>query len=110
MFREDETKVTYWTVINGEEDNILTVKTTVVPKVGEEIHINTHMDKEWYDTNFPNSKLYRQGVRGNFIVTKVKRYYTNHDYVSEQIIGESTYKLPAQQTIEEFEVFIDQID
>ena len=107
---EDKLQISYWVSNTEGSDNILTTKTTVAPKVGEVIHINTQMDKYWYDTRFPNKKLFVEGVRGNFIVTEIKRYYRNHDYVNKQVVGDEEYHFPSQYTIEEFEVYLDEVD
>jgi hypothetical protein len=95
---KDKSQISYW----YEDENILTIPTTVVPKIGERIHFDTRMDESWYDTKFPNKKLFREGFRGKLIVSDVKRYYKSHDYVLEN----GPYEFPSQRTVEEFEVFL----
>ena len=96
---EDKSQISYW----YEDENILTVPTVNVPTVGEEIHINTKMDEHWHDARFPNRKLFREGIRDTFIVTHIKRYYKNYDYV----LKEMGYEFPAQRTLEEFEIYLE---
>lgn len=109
---EDKSEISYW----FEDDNILTFETTKVPTVGEEIFIDTRMDKEWHDANFPtDAKLnfFNEGVRGTFVVTDVKRYYNSYDYKKETnfgIEGGKTYVVPAQRTVETFEVYLEKKD
>jgi len=86
----DRSEISYW----YEDDNILTVPTTKVPTKGEEIYINTH----------------NEGVRGNFVVVDVKRYYKNYDIKHETdfgIEGSTTYVIPMQTTVETFEVYVE---
>lgn len=100
---KDSSEITYW--LDG--DNILTVPTVDVPKKGEKIHFDTKMDEDWHDARFPNRKLFREGVRGSFIVSDVRRYYKNYDYVHKEMIRETAYELPAQRTVETFEVTLE---
>jgi hypothetical protein len=106
---EDKSEISYW----FEDTDILTVPTSKVPTVGEEIYFNTQMDREWYESNFPtNAKVnfFNEGVRGHFIVTDVKRYYKTYDYKHETDFGlEDTkkYVLPSQRTVETFEVYVE---
>lgn len=99
----DKSQIDYW----FDEDCILTVPTSKVPTIGEEIYFDTRMDKDWYDVRFPNDKLYHKGISGNFIVTGIKRYYKNYDYVVEEKTNMSTYNLPSQFTVETFEVYLE---
>jgi hypothetical protein len=100
---KDSSEITYW--LDG--DNILTVPTTEVPKMGEKIHIDTRMDEDWHDARFPNRKLFNKGVRGNFVVSDVRRYYKSYDYVHKETFRETAYELPAQRTVETFEVHLE---
>jgi len=105
----DRSEISYW----YEDDNILTVPTTKVPTKGEEIYINTQMDRLWYESNFPETegdKFFNEGVRGNFVVVDVKRYYKNYDIKHETdfgIEGSTTYVIPMQTTVETFEVYVE---
>ena len=96
---EDKSQISYW----YEDESLLTIPTNSVPSVGEEIHIDTRMDKLWYDSRFSDKKLFHKGIIGTFVVTHVKRYYKNLDYVLE----DGKYKFPAQSTVETFEVFLE---
>jgi hypothetical protein len=98
----DKSQISYW----YEDECILTVPTHSVPGIGEQIHFNTKMDEHWYEARFPNKKLFREGIRGTFVVTHIKRYYKNYDYV----IKEGNYELPAQKTVEEFEVHLEKLN
>lgn len=96
---KDKSQISYW----YENDCILTVPTHSTPHIGEQIHIDTIMDGDWYDKRFPNRKLFSEGIRGTFVVTHIKRYYKNYDYVLE----DGGYKFPAQKTVEEFEISLE---
>lgn len=96
---KDKSQISYW----YEDECILTVPTHSVPHVGEQIHIDTRMDEDWHDTRFPNRKLFHKGIRSTFVVTHIKRYYKNYDYVLE----EGDYRFPAQKAVEEFETFLE---
>ena len=100
---ENTSQITYWC----DESDILTIETHSVPIIGEEIHIDTRMCNEWYNARFPNRKLFRHGIRGNYIVTNIKRYYKTYDYVLESKMGDKEYELPAQRIVEEFEVTVE---
>lgn len=95
-----ESRIDYW--FDGKD--ILSVDTTKPPEVGEVIHIDTMMDKLWYDNNFSNDRLYREGVRGYFKVEEVRRYYKAYDIKVEEKLDSATYVLPSQKIIETFEV------
>ena len=97
---KNTSQITYW----YNDSDILTIETHSVPKMGEQIHIDTMMDSDWYDARFPNRKLFREGVRGNFIVSNIKRYYKTYDYTHIENIGDREYELPVQKIVEEFEV------
>ena len=103
---QDESKISYWVTTPGVEDNvednILTVPTSVIPFVGEIIHINTEMSKRWYDRHFPDlqGKFFTTGVKGDFEVIKIKRWYSVFDFIDEE------FNLPNQKTVENFEVFL----
>jgi len=95
----DKSQISYW----YEEECILTVPTHSVPGIGEPIHFDTRMDEHWHDARFPNKKLFHEGIRGRFVVTHIKRYYKNYDYVLE----DGDFNFPAQKTVEEFEVYLE---
>lgn len=114
---ENTSEITYW----FEDENILTVPTSIVPHIGEEIYFNTEMDKEWYEHNFPSAtyskvNFFNKGVRGHFVVTDIKRYYKTYDYKHETDFGlginnsgttTKKYVIPGQKTVETFEVFVE---
>lgn len=112
---EDKSEISYW----FEDTDILTIPTSKVPTVGEEIYFNTEMDKEWYENNFLTEgkfKFFNKGVRGYFVVTDVKRYYKTYDYKHETDFGlgpddgstiTKKYVLPAQRIVETFEVYVE---
>lgn len=106
---ENRSEISYW--FNDEE--VLNVPTSKVPEIGELFYMNTRMDPEWHDAHFKNRKLFREGVRGEFIVKDVKRFYKAYDYKGEMKLpgssdtsGETTYVLPMQRVVETFEVQI----
>ena len=96
---KDKSQISYW----YDDDCILTVPTHSVPTIGEEIHIDTKMCEDWHDTRFPDRKLFHEVVRDTFVVTHIKRYYKNYDYV----LVDLDYEFPAQKTVEEFEIFLE---
>jgi len=109
---KDTSDISYWL----DEENILTVPTTKVPEVGEEIWITTTMCEDWHDARFKNRKLFNKGVKGKFKVVGVSRSYQNYDYVHEETIegssdtsGKTTYLLPAQRTVETFEIALEKV-
>lgn len=104
MENNDRSEISYW----YDQENVLTVPTSKVPKEGEKIYFNTGMDPEWYDKNFPNRKLFNEGIRGEFIVTQVKRYYKNYDKIAD-VTAVEHYRMPSQYCVETFEVSIEKV-
>ena len=97
--------IEYWL----EDENIETTSFSAKPVIGEIIHINNKMDSEWYDARFPNRKLFRPGVSGDFQVISVKRYISTFDITIDETINNKTYSLPGQDIREVFEVFVKKV-
>jgi len=105
---EDKSTISYWiTTTKGEDDQILVVPTVSVPVVGETMHFDTRMDKDWYKAKFPKDtkfQFFRKGVYGHFEVVSVKRWYSKFDYVHPEL------GFPCQRTVENFEVHLKDVE
>jgi hypothetical protein len=98
---KDKTEISYW----FEDVNILTTSTSCVPSINEIIFFDTIMDEIWYDEKFSNRKLFRKGVKKEYRVVDVRRFYKNYDYVDYV----DKFGIPSQRTVETFEVFLSEI-
>ena len=67
------------------------------------------MDPEWYDNKFQNRKLFNEGVKGNFVVTDIKRYYKNWDREGDLVGVLEHYRIPTQYCVETFEVYLEKV-
>lgn len=94
-------EVNYWL----ENQELLSAGTMVPPKVGEIIHIDTKMDKEWYDIRYKKSRVdsFNEGVSAYFKVISVKRYLRKHYFEVEN------FNVPFSKTTEVFEVFLEEV-
>lgn len=102
---EDRSQISYWV----DDEHVLTVPTHSVPVIGEIMHLNTQMDEMWYDARFNDRKLFHKGIKGDFKVIGIKRYYKNVDYIAEEELDGRKFSFPAQKSIEEFEITLESV-
>jgi len=103
-----KSEVRYWLKDDQDESQIISAGTMVPPVVGEIIHINTKMDKDWYDARWKKSQhnFFKPGVCGDFKVVSVKRYLKTFYFELERDVEAGKLGMPMSRTVEEFEVFI----
>ena len=103
-----QSEVNYWLKgENGENDKqLISAGTMVPPSIGEIVHIETRMDKDWYDARYKKFKknFFREGVTGFFKVISIKRWLEEHHYEVENCC------VPFSRTTENFEVYVERVN
>jgi len=96
--------VRYWIKDEKHEVELIVIETMMAPNVGEIVHIDTTMDKDWYDARWKNSKhnYFKEGVCDDFKVVSVKRYLKEIHFEHKGVA--------LSRTTEEFEVFVEKIN
>ena len=131
---QDKSEISYWLIQSGEDKGLaiklLTTNTIKVPKVGEILHINTKIDKNWLDIRFKDlSETQRRAlirdedtqISSDFSVVSVKRWLktslvpikASEIFSIDVLSGSNTSgispEIPAEIVSENFEVFLEPV-
>lgn len=113
---QDSTEITYWLSKAGEATADVQITSTItskVPSIGEIIHLETLIEKDWANFVFTENalKLLPQEdscVKGEFVVVDVKRFIRRDVYKGNQVLKNAILTdVPLCKNYETFEVVIE---